>query len=101
MAIASSKGKWAEQEFSNIDLGDLRLNKRLIQIAESFSESPESPINQACETWAETKAAYRFFQNDSVNVDALLKSHAERVGIANYLDTIVKFRSKKRKALSG
>ncbi|NBU22008.1 hypothetical protein EBS43_11465, partial [bacterium] len=28
-------------------MGDLRLNKRLIQIAESFSESPESPINQA------------------------------------------------------
>ena len=79
MTIASSKGKWAEQEFSNVDLGDLRLNKRLIQIAESFSESPESPINQACETWAGAKAAYRFFQNENVSAESILKSHVQNV----------------------
>ena len=51
-----------------IDLGDKRLDSRLIKLCDTFSESPESPINQACADWAETKAAYRFFQNKNVDV---------------------------------
>ena len=72
------KNGWAEVEFSNVDLGDKRLNRRLIKLSDSFSESPESPINQACGDWAETKAAYRFFKNDSVNAKHILKAHAEK-----------------------
>ena len=56
---------WATEEFAEIDLGD----KRLIHLCGRFSNAPESPINQACEDWSETKAAYRFFQNDSVEID--------------------------------
>ena len=55
---------WAADEFNEVDLGDKRLNARLVKLCDSFSEAPESPINQACEDWAETKAAYRFFQNE-------------------------------------
>ena len=75
---------WAMQEFANADLGDKRLNDRLIRLCDSLSESPESPINQACADWAETKAAYRFFKNENVEVDKILEAHcaktAERVG---------------------
>lgn len=39
---------WAADEFGEVDLGDKRLNSRLIKLCDSFSESPESPINQAC-----------------------------------------------------
>ena len=60
---------WAMQEFSNVNLGDQRLNKRLIKICDRFSESPESPINQACKDWPETKGAYRFFKNDNVKTE--------------------------------
>ena len=38
----------------------------------SNSEAPESPINQACEDWAETKAAYRFFPNENVDVGKII-----------------------------
>lgn len=61
------KNSWAAEEFAKVDLGDKRLNKRLINLCDRFSDAPESPINQACEDWSETKAAYRFFQNDSVD----------------------------------
>jgi len=72
------KNGWAMEEFSNISLGDERLNKRLIKICDSFSEAPESPINQACTDWAETKAAYRFFKNENVKVKNILKAHGKK-----------------------
>lgn len=67
---------WAESEFTSANLGDKRLNKRLSIIAERFSKSPESAIPQSCEGWAETKAAYRFFQNDSICYQEITKSHS-------------------------
>ena len=60
---------WAADEFREVDLGDRRLDSRLVKLCDSFSESPESPINQACADRAETKAAYRFFQNENVDVE--------------------------------
>lgn len=76
-------GGWAAEEMARADLGDKRLKDRLISICDRFSESPESPINQACEDWAETKAAYRFFNNQDVEPDAILEAHrrktAERI----------------------
>ena len=68
---------WASTEFEGVNLGDKRLNKRLTKIAGQFISSSESPINQACEGWAETKAAYRFFQNDNVNYKNIVGHHAK------------------------
>ena len=79
---SKNKGKqtdeWATTEFGAIDFGDKRLTKRLIQIAGRLSEAPESPINQACGRWAETKAAYRFFQNEAVCEKDILSSHVQQ-----------------------
>jgi len=69
---------WATEELADVDLGDKRLNTTLMKICDSFSESPESPINQACADWAETKAAYRFFQNENVDVREILAAHRRR-----------------------
>jgi hypothetical protein len=66
---------WAADEFDGVDLGDKRLDSRLVKLFDSFSEAPESPINQACEDWAETKAAYRFFQNKNVDVVPIMAAH--------------------------
>jgi len=69
---------WAAEELADVDLGDRRLNRRLMKICDTFSESPESPINQACADWAETKAAYRFFQNENVDVHEILAAHRRK-----------------------
>lgn len=71
------ESSWAEQEFAEINLGDKRLNERLIKICDRFSDAPESPINQACLDWKETKAAYRFFQNEKVEVNDIIASHRQ------------------------
>lgn len=69
---------WATDEFNEVDLGDKRLDSRLMKLSDSLSESPESPINQACADWAETKAAYRFFQNKNVDVKKIMSAHREK-----------------------
>jgi len=70
-----NKSSWAAEEFDDVSFGDKRLNARLIKLCDRFSDAPESPINQACLDWAETKAAYRFFQNDKVEVGKMLATH--------------------------
>ena len=69
---------WATEEFAEVDLGDKRLDARLIKLCNRFSDAPESPINQACADWAETKAAYRFFQNENVEVEQILATHSHK-----------------------
>lgn len=72
---------WAAEELADVDLGDKRRNTRLMKICDSFSDSPESPINQACADWAETKAAYRFFQNENVDAREILAAHRRKTAI--------------------
>lgn len=66
---------WAAEEFAEVSLGDKRLDARLVKLCDRFPDAPESPINQACADWAETKAAYRFFQNDNVTASDILQAH--------------------------
>ncbi len=77
MRSEQQKG-WATEELADVDLGDKRLKARLMKMCDRFSEAPESPINQACADWAETKAAYRFFQNENVEAGEILAAHRRK-----------------------
>ena len=52
---------WAEEEFAGADLGDKRLNRRLMKLTERFADKPTASIPGACSDWSETQAVYRFF----------------------------------------
>lgn len=81
---------WINEEFSEIEFGDKRLKVRFLKIAEQFSKKSEAPINQACEDWADTKAAYRFFNNQKVSSEKIISEHCKRTKIrAECLDTIL------------
>jgi hypothetical protein len=71
----SDHESWAREELGNVDLGDPRRTARLVKLCGQLSAMPESSINQACGDWTETKAAYRFFQNDKVEVEDILAAH--------------------------
>ncbi len=75
---SKNRSGWAAEEFSNVNFGDKRLDTRLIKLCDRFSDAPESPINQACLDWAETKAAYRFFQNNKVQVEKMMAAHQNK-----------------------
>ena len=66
---------WAVEEFSGIDLGDQRLNKRAVLLAEQLAAKPMASIPQACGGWAETQAAYRFTAHDGIGWEDILTPH--------------------------
>ena len=66
---------WVEHEYKNIDIGDNRLNKRANKVLKRFVRKPEQSIPSTFQTWSETKAAYRFFDNPSVTSKKLIKPH--------------------------
>ena len=69
---------WTVEEFSRVNLQDKRLNKRCQKIAGDLEQQPTDPINQACEDWTDTKAAYRFFDNPKVTPDRIISPHSGR-----------------------
>jgi len=64
-------------EFSDADLGDVRLNRRLGLLADRLGERPGESFPKALDD-AELEAAYRFFGNDSVSPEAILAPHFGR-----------------------
>ena len=66
---------WAETEMKGINLGDKRLNGRTASLLGRLAEAPDASIPQACQGWAEVKAAYRFFDNAAAKPELLLAPH--------------------------
>ena len=72
-----AEDQWADDEFAQAPLPDQRLVRRLITLATDFAQHPTAAIPQACGTWKKTKAAYRFFDNDTVAPAAILAPHVQ------------------------
>jgi len=64
-------------ELEGIDLGDKRLNKRSQRIIEALSVNPEASCNAACDGWSDTLAAYRLFDNPSIEPEDILQPHVD------------------------
>lgn len=68
---------WAEDEFGDADLGDVRRTARLVQLATVLGAQPAASLPDATDDPATLKAAYRFFSNDHVGAQAMLASHIQ------------------------
>jgi hypothetical protein len=77
-SLLVSEYQWCLEEFADVELQDARLNRRCGELAVQLAMQPSEPINHACEDWADTKAAYRFFDNEKVTPGELLKPHQQR-----------------------
>lgn len=65
---------WAVTEFGAADLGDARRTARLVALANKLAKSPHCSLPQSLSP-AQLKAAYRFFDNEEIDVDGILTSH--------------------------
>jgi hypothetical protein len=72
---AGTPSGWVHREFGGAKLGDTRLSERLLDLGAAFFARPQANIPQACGSTAAAKAAYRFFDNERVTMDALLEPH--------------------------
>lgn len=69
---------WVEEEFGSVTFYDERLKHRLYILTRDFFAQPGALVPQACNgSVARTKGAYRFFENQRVDMQTLLKPHIE------------------------
>ncbi len=58
------------------DLGDGRLNKRLIKLVDRFADSSTASIPGAYGDWAEPQGACRFLSQKKIRWENILSPHA-------------------------
>ena len=63
---------WFDREIAGCSLADRRLTKRLRSLLERMGDAMGASILLACQDWANTKAAYRFFPNERVSEAEIL-----------------------------
>ena len=66
---------WVEKEIENSTFPDARLKTRFRALLEQLSNAIGKPIPFACQDWANTKAAYRFFSNERFSEAEILEGH--------------------------
>ena len=78
-------------EFSSCEFNDLRLTKRAQKLSEQIANNPDNSIHAACGSAADSKAAYRFFDNNNIKPELILQGHANRVAerIKDYENVLV------------
>jgi hypothetical protein len=69
---------WANEEVATANLGDERLDARLVTLLTALGQRPNLSLPAACGGRHELKAAYRFFDNDQVTFDNVLQPHREQ-----------------------
>ena len=66
---------WAEAEVGHVQLGDRRLNRRLVRIVSTLAAHPTASVPHAAPDWAGTKAIYRFWDSERVQQEDILAAH--------------------------
>ena len=65
--------RWFDEELATYRLADGRLNSRLHRLVERMEVGFGESIPLASQDWAGTKAAYRFFSNERVSEEEILR----------------------------
>lgn len=66
---------WLDRELADCKFKDERLGKRFRSLIEQLASGPGNSIPLVCQDWANTKAAYRFLDNDRVSEGEILAGH--------------------------
>ena len=66
---------WVERELDGGAFPDQRLKARLGKLLGDLGQRIGDTVPTACQDWAATKAAYRFFDNPRVDESVILAGH--------------------------
>ena len=73
--MARDANAWIDREIAGCRFADERLSGRLRTLLAQMAGAMGGSIPLACQDWANTKAAYRFFSNDRVSEGEILAGH--------------------------
>lgn len=71
----SANSAWIDREVEGCSFKDVRLTKRFGKLLGMMSKGIGESVPYACQDWANTKAAYRFFSNSDVSEDQIMAGH--------------------------
>lgn len=77
--LEGSTGPRFGREIAVSRFADERLNKRLRRLLKRMGDAMRDGIPLACQDWANTKAAYRFFSNDRIGEAEILAGHFQSI----------------------
>src|SRR2546425_1196215 len=69
---------WAQTEFGQAELGDVRRTRRLVPLAAEAAKRPSGIVSKACRSSASREGAFRLLENPDVHVEAVAKEVFER-----------------------
>lgn len=69
---------WAHEQFWGCSLPDLRLKRRLVEVAACIRNNPCGTLPRAVRGAAALKGAYRLFMHSGVSHPAVVRAHVER-----------------------
>jgi hypothetical protein len=72
---SADNASWVAGEIAGCKFQDARLGKRLGSLLQKLGNGIGRTVPLACQDWASTKAAYRFFDNDRVDEQTILAGH--------------------------
>ncbi|HRI60721.1 MAG TPA: IS4 family transposase [Saprospiraceae bacterium] len=70
---------YSDRHLTNDEFGDLRLKRRYQKICSQLEVNLSSTIPRSCQTRSATKAVYRFFDNEHVLPQMIIKAHWDTV----------------------
>ena len=71
--------EWIRTELESVDIGETRLNARVVRVMDKFWKQPQASIPKAMGSWSEAKAAYRLLNNPKVTPEKILTPHLATV----------------------
>jgi hypothetical protein len=75
----ASEGSFGQRNFGSAKFGDLRLTKRLVDIADGVVEHPGGSLPEKMESPAELEGLYRFANNPKVTHQKILEPHRQQI----------------------
>lgn len=78
MLLPLTNKQFVDSEFRDLELGDKRLNNRVLKVVSMINSSPSCSFPSSAISKAELKAFYRFFQNENINEENVLETHYAR-----------------------
>jgi hypothetical protein len=61
--------RWAEEEFGQAKLGDVRRTRRLVTMGAELARQPAGTVTRACASSASREGAFRWLESDAVRVE--------------------------------
>jgi hypothetical protein len=67
--------KWAAEQWSEVDLGDVRLNRRAVQVGGAMAKHPSGSLPRQMQDAAALRAAYGLLNHNRITLEKLSEPH--------------------------